>query len=117
MEVRWIKCRTDVRSSKPLTMRYEAEPNVDALSDAIKKAVLVPGCREPPKTHLQMNLQKYQSCSSVRNAVQSCTEAKRTWRSETVQASSSTDMEVDAAGNDGNKGKSKGVKGRQKTHR
>ena len=34
-------------------MRYEAEPNVDALSDAIKKAVLVQGCLEPLKTHLQ----------------------------------------------------------------
>ena len=85
------------------TMRYEAEPNVDALSDAIKKAVLVRGC----------NLQTYQSNSSVRNAVQSCTEAKRTWRSETVQASSSTDMEVDAVGKDGNKGKSKGGKGEE----
>ena len=100
-----------------LTMRYEADPNVDALSDAIKKVVLVLGCPEPLKTLMQINLQTHQSPSSVRNAVQSCTEAKRTWRSETVQASSSTDMEVDAAGNDGNKGKSKGVKERQKTHR
>ena len=39
-----------------LIMRYEAEPNVDALSDAIKKAVLVRGCPEQLKTHLQMNL-------------------------------------------------------------
>ena len=56
-----------------LIMRHEAEPNVDALSDAIKKAVLVRGCREPLKTHLQMNLQTYVSYGSIRNAVQSYT--------------------------------------------
>ena len=54
-----------------LTMRYEAEPNVDALSDAIKKAVLVWRCPEPLKTHLQMNLQTYHSYNSIRDAVQS----------------------------------------------
>ena len=97
-----------------LTMRYEAEPNVDALSDAIKKTVLVRCCSEPLKTHLHMNLQTCQSYSSIRNAVQSHTEAKRTWRSETVQASSSTDMEVDAVSKDGNQGKSKGGKGKSK---
>ena len=32
-----------------LIMRYEAEPNVDALSDAIKKDVLVRGCRKHSK--------------------------------------------------------------------
>ena len=97
-----------------LTMRYGAEPNEDALSDAIKKAVLVRSCPEPLKTHLQMNLQAYQGYSSIRNAVQSYTEAKRTWRPETVQASSSTDMEVDAVGKDGYIGKSKGGKGKSK---
>ena len=56
-----------------LIMRYEAEPNVDPLSDAIKKAVLVRGCPEPLKTHLQMNLQTYVSYGSIRNAVQSYT--------------------------------------------
>ena len=61
-----------------------------------------------------MNLQTYQNYSSIRNAVQSYTEAKRIWRSETVQARSSTDMEVDAVGKDGNKGKSKGGKGKSK---
>ena len=96
------------------TVGYEAEPNVDALSDAIKRAVLVRGCPEPLKTHLQMNLQTYVSYSSIRNAVQSYTEAKRTWRSEAAQASSSTDMEVDAVCKDGYKGKSKGGKGKSK---
>ena len=52
-----------------LIIWYEAEPNVDALSDAIKKAVLVRGCPEPLKTHLQMNLQTYVSYGSIRNAV------------------------------------------------
>ena len=44
-----------------LIMRYEAGPNLDALGDAIKKAVLVRGCPEPHKTHMQMNLQTYVS--------------------------------------------------------
>ena len=79
-----------------LIMRYEAEPNVDALSDAIKNALLVRGCPEPLKTHLLMNLQTYVGHGSIRNAVQSYTEAKRKWSSEAAQASSSTDMEVDA---------------------
>ena len=96
-------------------MRYEAEPNVDALSDAIKKAVLVRGCPEPLKTHMKMNLQTYVSYGSIRNAVQSYTEAKRTWRSEAAQASSSTDMECDAVCEDGYKGKSKCGKGKSKT--
>ena len=61
-----------------LIMRYEAEPNVDALSDAIKNALLVRGCQEPLKTHLLMNLQTYVGYGSIRNAVQSYTEAKRT---------------------------------------
>ena len=61
-----------------LIMRYEAEPNVDALSDVIKKAVLVRGCPEPLKTHLLMNLQTYVGYGSIRNAVQTYTEAKRT---------------------------------------
>ena len=69
---------------------------MDALSDAIKEAELVRGCPEPVKTHLQMNLQTYVSYTSIRNAVQCYTEAKRTWRSEAAQANSSTDMEVDA---------------------
>ena len=90
-----------------LITRYEAEPNVDAPSDAIKKAVLVLGCPEQLKTHLQMNLQTYASYGSIRNAVQSYIEVKRTWRSEAAQASSSTDMEVDAVCKDGYKGKSK----------
>ena len=34
-----------------------------------KKAVLVRGCPEPLKTHLQMNLQTYVSHGSIRNAV------------------------------------------------
>ena len=51
-----------------LIMRYEAEPNVDALSDAIKKAVLVRGCPEPLKTHLQMNLQ-----AKTNMEIRSCT--------------------------------------------
>ena len=42
-----------------LIMRYEAEPNVDALSDAIQKAVLV------LSTHLQVNLQTYVSYGST----------------------------------------------------
>ena len=95
-----------------LIMRYEAEPNVDALSDAIKKAALVWGCPEPLKTHLQMNLQTYVSYGSIRKAVQSYIEAKRTRRSEAAQASSSTDMEVDAVCKDGYKGNSKGGKGK-----
>ena len=86
-----------------------------ALSDAIKKAVLVHGCPEPLKTYLQMNVQTYQSYSSIRNAVQSYTEAKRTWRSEAAQASCRTDMEVDAVSKDGYKGKSKGGNGKSKT--
>ena len=48
------------------TMRYEAEPNVDSLSDSIKKAVLERTCPEPLKTHLQMNLQTYQSYNSIK---------------------------------------------------
>ena len=95
-----------------LTMRYEADPNVDALSGAIKKAVLVRGCPEPLEKYVQMNLQTYQSYSSIRNAVQSYTEAKRTWRSEAAQASSSTDMEVDPVSKDGYKRKSKGGDGK-----
>ena len=90
-----------------LIMRYEAEPNVDALSDAIKKAVLVRGCPEPLKTHLKMNLQTYVGYGSIRKAEQSYTEAKRTWMSEAALASSSTDMEVDVVCKDGSKGKSK----------
>ena len=74
---------------------------MDALSDAIMHAVLVRRCPAPLKTHLQMNLQTYQSYSSTRNDVQFHTEAKRTWKSETAQASSSTNMEVDAVGKDG----------------
>ena len=96
------------------TIRYKAEPNVDSLSDSIKRAVLVRGCPEQLKTHVQMNLQAYQSYSSIRNAVQSYTEAKRTWRPDTVQTTSSTDMEVDAVGKDGFKGKSKAGKGKGK---
>ena len=97
-----------------LILRYEAEPNVDTLSDAIKKAVLARGCPEPLETHLQMNLQAHASYGSIRNAVQSYTEGKLTWRSEAAQASSSTDMEVDAVCKDGHKGKSKGGKGKSK---
>ena len=98
------------------TMRYEAEPNVDSLSDSIKKAVLERGCPEPLKTHLQMNLQTYQTYKSIRSVVQSYSEAKRTWRPEAVQTSSSTDMVVDAVGKDGSKGKSKAGKGKSKNH-
>ena len=39
----------------------------------------------------------------------------RTWRSEVAQASSSSDMEVDAVCKDGHKGKSKGGKGRARS--
>ena len=95
-----------------LFVRYEAERNVDALIDAIKKAVLVWGCPDP---HLQMNLQTYVSHGFIRNAVQAYTEAKRTWRSEAAQASSSSDMEVDAVCKHCYKGKSKGGKGKSKT--
>ena len=84
------------------------------LSDAIKKAVLVRGCPEPLTTRLQMNLQTYVSHGSIRNAVQSYTEAKRTWRSEAAQASSCTVMEVDAMCKDGHKGQSKGGKVKSK---
>ena len=63
-----------------------------------------------------MNLQTYVSYGSIRNAVQSNTEAKRTWRSETAQASSSKDLEVDAACKDGHKGKTKG-KGKSKNRK
>ena len=97
-----------------LILRYEAEPNVDTLSDANKKAALVRSCPEPLETHLQMNLQAYASYGSIRNAVQSYTEGKRTWRSEAAQASASTDMEVDAVCKDGHKGKSKGGKVKSK---
>ena len=62
-----------------------------------------------------MILQTHQSHSSIRNAVQSYTEAKRTGRSEAAQASSSTDMEVDVVRKDGHKGKSRGGKGKSKT--
>ena len=46
----------------------------------------------PLKTHLQMNLQTYQSYSSIRNAVQSYTEAKRTCRLDTAQSSNSSQI-------------------------
>ena len=98
-----------------LIMRYKAEPNVDALSDAIKKAVLVrrlSGTTQNTPADESADLRELRIhsgwCTILHRGetnmkIRSCTEA-----------SSSTDMEVDAVCKDGYKGKSKGGKGTSK---
>ena len=61
-----------------LITRYEAEPQVDPLSDTIKKAVFIKNSPKPNKTQHQINVHTYTSYGSIRNVVQSYTEAKRT---------------------------------------
>ena len=69
--------------------------------------------RRAPKIP-RRNLQTFVGHGSIRNAVQSYTEAKQTWRSEAAEARSITDMECDAVCKDGYKGKSKCGKGESK---
>ena len=84
-----------------------------ALIQWSRRAPKILWSRRAPKIP-RRNLQTFVGHGSIRNAVQSYTEAKRTWRSEAAEASSSTDMECDAVCKDGYKGQSKCGKGKSK---